>query len=100
MPEQKVSFSWRNYAKPTPRNMEALAASARRILAIIAGTTIIVEANHWVTFWIIFFGAVLDEAKNFFAMVGHEYDEKVTINVPPAMTDKVEITEDVNQPKE
>lgn len=100
MPNQKVTFSWQNYTKPTPKNLEAMAASIRRIIVVIAGTTLIVEANHWVTFGIIFIGAVLDELKSFFAMAGHDYDERVTINVPPAMTDKVEITEDVNQPKE
>jgi hypothetical protein len=99
MPEQKVSFSWRNYTKPTPKNLEAFAASLRRIVVVTAGASIIAN-NDTIAFIILVVGAALDEAKNFFAMVGHEYDEKVTINVPPAMTDKVEITEDVNQPKE
>lgn len=89
----KISFSWSNYLKPTPSNLEAMATSVRRILAVIAGTTLIVEANHWITFGIILFGALLDELKNFFAWVGHDYNEKVSINVPPAMSDKVEITE-------
>lgn len=97
MPD-KITFSWSNYFRPTPSNMEAGAAAIRRVINIIAGTSLIVEANHWVTFGIILLGAILDEMKNFFARVSDDYDKKVSINIPPAVADKVEITE--NETKE
>jgi hypothetical protein len=97
MPD-KLTFSWKNYTRPTPRNLESIATSLRRVLSVIAGTTIIVDANHWVTFAIIFIGAVLDELKNFFARVEEEYNKKISINVPPDMQHKVEITEDAIEP--
>lgn len=67
-----TSFSWKNYAKPTPKNLLGIAASARRLVAVVAGTSIVLEANMWVSLGVIMLGALLDEFKNFFAMVDQE----------------------------
>jgi hypothetical protein len=73
MTKPTVTFSWKNYAKPTPANLEAIATSLRRIVAVIAGTTIVMEAKPWIPFSILLFGTCLDELKNFFAKVNNDY---------------------------
>lgn len=87
----KTTFSWKNYAKPTPRNLEYIATSLRRIVAVIAGTTIVVDASHWVTFSIILTGALLDELKNFFAHAAEGAQEEVTITYPKEIADQIDV---------
>lgn len=87
----KTSFSWKNYTRPTPRNLEYAATSLRRIIAVIAGTTLLVDANHWVSFGIILGGAVLDELKNFFAHAAEGDQDTVTVSYPSDMADQVEV---------
>lgn len=87
----KTTFSWSNYTKPTPRNLEYIATSLRRIIAVIAGTTLVVDANHWVTFSILLGGAILDELKNFFAHAAEGVQEEVTITYPKEMSDAVDV---------
>ena len=96
MPE-KVTFSWRNYTKATPRNLEYIAASARRIIAVIAGTTIIMESSRWVPFGILLAGAVMDELKNFFAHVAEGDQEVVSISYPENVADKVSIKQETKK---
>lgn len=64
-----TTFSWKNYAKPTPKNLLGLAASMRRLVSVVAGTSIVMDANMWVPLGVLLFGAFLDELKNFFATV-------------------------------
>jgi hypothetical protein len=73
----KTEFSWKNYTKPTPKNLLGLAAAARRLVAVLAGTSLVLEANMWVTLSIIMAGALLDEFKNFFAEVVKDQDVEV-----------------------
>lgn len=87
----KTTFSWSNYARPTPRNLEYVATSLRRIIAVIAGTTLVVDANHWVTFSIILGGAILDELKNFFAHAAEGMQEEVTVTYPKEIADQVDV---------
>lgn len=91
MSDPKVSFSWRNYTRPTPRNLEYIATSARRIIAVIAGTTIIMESSRWVPFCILLAGAILDEMKNFFAHVAEGDKEVVSISYPENIADQVTV---------
>lgn len=87
----KTTFSWKNYTRPTPKNLEYIATSLRRLIAVIAGTTLVVDANHWVTFSIILSGAVLDELKNFFAHAAEGAKEEVTITYPKEIADQVDV---------
>jgi hypothetical protein len=95
----KITFAWKNYFRPTPPNLEYFATKLRLIFSAVAGSTVLLESNRWVPFWIIVVGAVLDVLKDFFAKASADYNDKVSINVPPAMADKVEITDKVD-PKE
>jgi hypothetical protein len=72
-----TTFSWKNYTRPTPKNLLGLAAAMRRLVAVLAGTSLVLEANMWVTLGIIMLGAFLDEVKNFFAMV--EEEQKIEV---------------------
>lgn len=94
----KTTFSWKNYTRPTPRNLEYIATSLRRIVAVIAGTTLVVDANHWVTFSILLGGAILDELKNFFAHAAEGAQEEVTITYPKDIADQVDV--DIKQKPE
>jgi hypothetical protein len=79
----RADFSWKHYAKPTPKNLLGLAAAMRRLVAVVAGTSIVLEANMWVSLGVIMLGAVLDELKNFFSMVDDEVrTESVTAEFP------------------
>lgn len=94
----KTSFSWKNYTRPTPRNLEYIATSLRRLIAVVAGTTLVVDSNHWITFGIILGGAILDELKNFFAHAAEGDQEEVTVTYPKEIADQVDI--DVKTKKE
>lgn len=91
MSEPKVTFSWKNYFRPTPKNLENFASSARRIVAVIAGTTIIMESSRWVPFGILLAGAILDELKNFFAHAAEGDQEVVSISYPENVADQVTV---------
>lgn len=88
---EKVTFSWRNYMRPTPKNLEYIAAGARRIIAVVAGTTIIMESSRWVPFGILLAGAVLDELKNFFAHVAEGDREVVSVSYPEDVSSQVTV---------
>jgi len=66
---KEVTFRWSNYTRPTPKNLLGLAAFLRRFVALVAGTTILMEMSSWVPLSVIGAGWLLDEAKNFFAHV-------------------------------
>jgi len=91
MKKHDVSFSWRNYTKPTPANLEAIATSLRRLVAIVAGTTVVMEAEWWIPFTVLIIGAVLDEIKNFFAKVAKDSFEQVTVEYPSEIADQVTV---------
>lgn len=94
-----VTFSWRNYTKPTPENLEGIATSLRRLVAIIAGTTVIMQAEWYIPFTVVVIGAILDELKNFFAKARADYEETVSINIPKSVEDKVVITRNEKEDK-
>lgn len=98
----KTSFSWKNYTKPTPKNLEYIAGAMRRLVAVVTGFSIIMEANEWVPIGVIMFGALLDELKNFFAHASEGDQESVTVTYPAELADQVEVkqetkTETINE---
>lgn len=95
----KTTFSWRNLTRPTPKNLEYFAAAVRRLVAVMAGTTIVMEASKWLTFWILMIGALLDELKNFFAYAAEGEQEVFQVSVPTEIADQVEITQKTVDPK-
>lgn len=97
--ENKIFFSWGNYLKPTPLNLQRITTTIRRIIAGIAGTSVIVESDKWITFCILFIGVVLDELSNFFDVIVKDTNEQVVIKYPKEIADQISVSvEDV--PKE
>lgn len=76
-----VKFSYRNYFKPTPENLQYISISIRSIIGSIAGTTLIMEANKWVTFGILLSGFILDELIKFFGHVSEESKRVISVEV-------------------
>ena len=74
---ESTTFSWRNYTRPTPKNLLGIAAGLRRLVAAATGATVLADANHWIPFSILMTGAALDELKNFFAVIVHDTEEAV-----------------------
>lgn len=94
----KTTFSWRNLTRPTPKNLEYFAASLRRLVAVVAGTTIVMESSKWWPFGILMAGAFLDELKNFFAYAAEGEQEVFQVSVPSEIADKVEVTQKTVDP--
>ena len=95
MADSKISFKWGNVTRPTPANLSMWAASARRIVAVVAGFSIIMDANKWVPFIVLMIGAVLDELKNFFAYAAEHGQEAVVVTYPSELADKIEVKTEV-----
>jgi len=89
--KDKVTFSWSNYMRPTPKNLENFAASARRFVAGVAGASVLAEVNKWVPFGILLAGLFLDELKNFFAHVAEGDREVVSISYPETVAEQVSV---------
>lgn len=95
-----TTFSWRNYTRPTPKNLEYLAAALRRLIAVIAGTTIVMDMNKWVPFIILIAGGILDELKNFFSHVAEGEQEVLQVTIPADVADKVDISSKIISPED
>lgn len=94
---ERTQFSWKHYTKPTPKNLMGLAAAMRRLVAVVAGTSIVLEANMWVSLGIIMLGALLDEFKNFFAMVDDDIrTETAEAEMPSG--DVITVTQTIHEP--
>lgn len=87
----KVTFSTKNLLKDNPRNIERVAAGARRIVAIVAGLSII-QGSDMLALWVVIGGAFLDEVKNFFGTIATE-QEQISVKFPAHMADQVEVSE-------
>ena len=63
---QKLTVTWNNVFKPTPKRIEQALTAMRRIMAGIAAVTII-TLNPWVAFSLVIFQLVLEELAKFIA---------------------------------
>lgn len=87
-----TTFSWANYTRPTPSNIEYFAASLRRLVSVATGTTVIMGARWWIPVVILFVGALLDELKNFAAHVAEGEKEVFQVSIPSELADQIEVT--------
>ena len=76
-----IKFSYRNYFKPTPENLQYISMSLRSIIGAIAGTTLMMEANKFVTGSILVSGFILDELIKFFGHVSEESKRVISVEV-------------------
>ncbi len=75
----KTTWSYKNYLKPTPDNIQYLVTALKTILLAVSGT-VLANGNPVMAFWIMVGGAVLDELSKFFARVAHD----INLPDPPA----------------
>lgn len=80
MPNDKQPvFSWSNYLKPTPINLQYFAASIRGLFVLITGTSIVTEAGWKVSLACLVTGYLLDELTKFFARAADDYQHQVVV---------------------
>lgn len=89
MPQNK-QFSYKNYFRPTPKNIQQLLLSLKAVVATAALTTYAM-ASEKVGFFILLGGALLGELANFFGRVAEE-TEVVKVEYPAAVADQVIVT--------
>lgn len=92
----RTTFKWSNYTKPTPRNLLGFVSSIRRIMGGLSATTVIMEANPAVPATLIITMMVVDEVKNFFAMVNDDVTETAVAEMPSGK----EVTVTAEKPKQ
>lgn len=91
MPRERMSYGWGNYLKPSPANVQYFALAVKGMIAGIGGTTLLMESDKWVTFWIFFVGLVLDELAKFAGRVSHGDTDVVSVEVPSELRDQVTV---------
>ena len=71
----KTTFSYKNYLKPSPDNLQYLASSLKAITLVIAGSAW-ANGNPHVGMIVMIIGASLDEISKFFAKISHDLKEE------------------------
>jgi predicted membrane-bound mannosyltransferase len=82
-----ITFSWRNYTKPTPRNLKLFMEFWKGLTVVITGASIFQHADEWVSISILVFGYVVDRLAKFFANVEAEEAKKQIVVEVPIETD-------------
>lgn len=85
MPQEK--FSYRNYFRPTPKNIEQLLLAFKAVIGTAAITTYAMSSEK-LGFWLLIGGAALDAIAKFFGRVA----EEVKVEKAPEVTDPVIVT--------
>lgn len=87
----KTSFSWKNYAKPTPKNLEFVFELIEDTLKFVTAFSVWEEADPWIPLSILTFAFVCGKLKKFFAHAGEGMQEEVTVTYPAELSDKVSV---------
>ena len=65
MESNQVSYSLKNYFKPTPKNIQKWLLALKSIMATVGGAAYFSE-NQKAAFWILIAGAAINELANLF----------------------------------
>jgi hypothetical protein len=87
----KTTFSWSNYARPTPKNLEFLFELLEDTLKFAIGFSIWEKTDPWIPLSILTFAFVCGKLKKFFANAGEGTQEEVTVSYPAELSDKVNV---------
>jgi hypothetical protein len=87
----KTSFSWRNYTKPTPKNLEFVFELIEDTLKFVTAFSVWEEADPWIPLSLLTIAFVCGKMKKFFAHVGEGAQEEVTVSYPAELSDKVNV---------
>lgn len=89
--KNNLTFSWSNYLKPTPSNVQYFALSIKGILAGVAGTAIWQEASKEWSLGMVIAILLVDEIAKFAGKVSAEIREEVVVSYPKEVADKVDV---------
>lgn len=92
MPTSKTTFSWGNYFKPTPDNLQYFATVLKSLTLVGAGSAYVM-GNEKIGFFVLISGAVLDELSKFFAKVSHDSKESLKIETTTTITHEIKDNE-------
>lgn len=94
MPSKPVTFSWKNYAKPTPKNLKLFMEFWHGLITFITVNNFIQGTNGWTGATVAVAGYAIGRLAKFFANVeSEEAKANVTVTFPADMSDKVTVTE-------
>lgn len=96
------SFSWSNYFKPTPKNLEKFMILIKVILAGIAGTALL-NQHPYLSSYILLSAGILDHLAKFFAEINDDYVKTITTTItgPAEATSQIEVkTETSTEPQQ
>lgn len=86
------SFHWNNYFKPTPVNLQRIAALIRKIIAGATVTSLFTNGGVILTSSIVILGATLEELSNFFGVIAEDAREHIVIDMPSEIANQVTVT--------
>lgn len=89
-----ASFSWKNYTKPTPRNL-LIFATYMRDFVTFASITFALNHYPWVAVGIQIAGFVLDKLKHFFSMVEEDTKMESVTAVMPESGKEITVTQEI-----
>lgn len=94
------TFHYKNYFRPTPKNIQQLLLSLKAVVGAVAITTFATQSAT-VGFWILLGGALLDELAKFFGRVAEESDKEVVkVEYPVSVADQVIVTTETTPTEE
>jgi len=95
MQAPKTTFSWSNYFRPTPTNLQYFASVLRGLFVVVTGTSIVMEAGIYFNLGCLVTGYILDEMIKFFGRAAHDY-ELIATEKTTTVTETVERKLEVN----
>lgn len=88
----EMNFKWSNYLKTTPKNVERILKSIRRLYLTVTGGTILANAPEWVTLTVLISGAIVEELSNFVGSIAMETEEQVVVKYPQGLADQINVS--------
>lgn len=82
IPKSQLTFSWKNYLKPTPENLQMVVEGIHGALIVVIGTSWSQGASPKVLLWLALAGYALDKLSKFFAKISHDAMQVVEISAP------------------
>jgi hypothetical protein len=93
-----ISFSWKNYTRPTPKNLEFVFELVEDTLKFATAFSVWEEVDPWIPISILTFAFICGKLKKFFASAAGQ-QEQVTVSYPSEIADKIEVTQETKDPE-
>lgn len=92
---EKTTFSYKNYFRFTPENLQYWTEGMHGLVVTVATTSYVQGASSQMLFIIFLAGYILDKLSRFFAKVSNDTTKTVEVSFPADMSDKVEVTQKI-----